>query len=144
MKGGFLKIARRIASIDARLADSGAGQQFRIPAHSGMVGLLAAIRQAKEARQGAPCEPPVYELQSPFARLRMDILAERERREKWLQSRWKELCDGKRLFLDLQNGGHLRVSAAILKKQITLRMKDTESENWKHLDQLLRGMLAGA
>lgn len=57
------------------------------------------------------------------------------------ESRWKEQCDGKRLFLDLQQGGHLKLSAALLKRKITSRMRDGETDNFMRVREQLCQLL---
>jgi hypothetical protein len=57
------------------------------------------------------------------------------------EAKWRELCDGKRLFSDLQRKGLLRVSAATFKRRIIQHMKDTTSENWRLVESLLKGLI---
>jgi hypothetical protein len=79
-------IRRQMMRIEARLSDSGAGQQFQIRRGSGMLGLLEAIaaaraaRAAREAQGLAKQDVEVGQPMSPFTRLREDILKDQARR----------------------------------------------------------------
>jgi predicted ATPase len=57
------------------------------------------------------------------------------------EAKWKELCDGKRLFQDFQKTGHLRISISAFKRRIIQHMKDTSSENWRLAESLLKGLI---
>ena len=78
------RLRGEVARIRARLLSDGAGQQFKIPAKSGMAGLRAALALAEAARGEAEYDAPVGEPQSPFRALREDILAEQKRRAEWM------------------------------------------------------------
>ena len=57
---------------------------------------------------------------------------------------WRELCDGKRLFQDLQKSVPLNMSLLSFKKRVMLfmRIADPPSENWRSVEGLLKGLLA--
>lgn len=77
-------IRQQIARIQKRMDANGAGQQFRIAPHSGMLGLRTAIEAARAAREARGCmeqEPPLSMSRSPFQLLREAILREQAERE---------------------------------------------------------------
>jgi AAA15 family ATPase/GTPase len=55
--------------------------------------------------------------------------------------KWPELCDGKRLFFDLQRKGVLKISSAMFKKRIIQLMKEFASENWRLVESLLKELV---
>ena len=56
---------------------------------------------------------------------------------------WKELCDGKRLFKELQISFPLKLSLLNFKKRVVLKMAgQPPSENWRLIESLLKGLLA--
>lgn len=57
------------------------------------------------------------------------------------EPKWKEVCDGKRLFADLQKKGILKISVYALKRKIIQRMKETKSENWRLVESQLKALL---
>jgi hypothetical protein len=57
------------------------------------------------------------------------------------EPKWKELCDGKRLFNDLQKKGILKNSVSMLKRKIVQRMRETKSENWRLVESHLRTLI---
>lgn len=57
------------------------------------------------------------------------------------EPKWKDACDGKRLFSDLQKKGILRISVSDLKRRIIQRMKDIKSENWRLVESQLRTLI---
>jgi len=57
------------------------------------------------------------------------------------EPKWKELCDGKRLFDDLQRKGMVTMSVAQLKRRIIQRMKETKSENWRLVESQLKALI---
>ncbi|MGO8759299.1 MAG: ATP-dependent nuclease [Terracidiphilus sp.] len=57
------------------------------------------------------------------------------------EPRWKEVCDGKRLFKDLQKRGILRISVSALKRMIIQRMRETKSENWRLVESQLQALV---
>jgi hypothetical protein len=66
-------------------------------------------------------------------------LCEQERRqlEPVWESTWKEACNGKKLFEDLQRQGILRMSPTVFKRRIIQRMRDGVSENWRLVESQL-------
>lgn len=63
---------------------NGAGQQFRIAPHTGMLGLRTAIEAARADREARGCVeqgPPVGQSSSPFFLLREAIIREQAERE---------------------------------------------------------------
>lgn len=62
---------------------------------------------------------------------------------KW-EPKWKELCDGKRLFIDLQKKGILKISVLQLKRRILQQMKETKSENWRLVENQLQSLIKRA
>ncbi|MGD0010985.1 MAG: AAA family ATPase [Terriglobia bacterium] len=57
------------------------------------------------------------------------------------EPKWKEVCDGKRLFVDLQKKGILKISVPVLKRKIIQRMKETKSENWRLVESQLKTLI---
>jgi predicted ATPase len=57
------------------------------------------------------------------------------------EAKWKELCDGKLLFNDLQKSGALRIGVSVFKRRIIQNMKATTSENWRLVESLVKGLL---
>ena len=57
------------------------------------------------------------------------------------EAKWKELCDGKMLFDDLQKSNRLRISPLAFKRRIIQDMKLTTSENWRLVESLIKGLL---
>ena len=60
------------------------------------------------------------------------------------EAKWKELCDGKLLFNDLQKSGRLKVGVSAFKRRIIQDMKLNKSENWRLVESLLKGLLGKA
>jgi hypothetical protein len=58
------------------------------------------------------------------------------------EPRWKEVCDGKRLFADLQRKGVLKIGISDLKRKVIQRMKDIRSENWELVEAQLRDLIS--
>lgn len=73
------------------------------------------------------------------------FIAEAEARKRQLQltwdARWKEVCDGKRLISDLHKASNLKMSEAAFKERIVRKMRDTGSENWRLVKNLLEELL---
>jgi hypothetical protein len=69
--------------------------------------------------------------------------ADQHRRELVLiwESKWKEECDGKLLFADLQKEGILKISSSSLKRRIVQEMRNAKSENWRIVNSLLQQLL---
>ena len=61
---------------------------------------------------------------------------EAEKKVTW-QTSWIDLCDGKRLFVDLQKKIHLKVSLSRFKRQIMLRMRIQQRDPWVLMNALL-------
>jgi predicted ATPase len=57
------------------------------------------------------------------------------------EPKWKEECDGKRLFKSLQQEGLLKISLPVLKRRIIERMRETQSDSWRLVESQLRGLL---
>ena len=57
------------------------------------------------------------------------------------EPKWKEVCDGKRLFNDLQKQGILKISVLVLKRRIIQRMKETKSENWRLVESQIQALV---
>jgi predicted ATP-dependent endonuclease of OLD family len=66
---------------------------------------------------------------------------ERQKLEPLWESAWKEQCDGKRLFEDLQQHNILKIPVSTLKRRIMQQMKATASENWRLMESLLKDLL---
>ena len=60
------------------------------------------------------------------------------------ESKWKEECDGKLLFADLQQEGILKISSSNLKRKIVQEMRNTKSENWRIVNSLIQQLLTPA
>ena len=60
------------------------------------------------------------------------------------EAKWHELCDGKRLISDLHKAAGLRVSEAAFKTRIVRQMRDTTSDNWRLLRDILTDFLVQA
>jgi len=58
------------------------------------------------------------------------------------ESKWKEECDGKRLFSDLQKLGILKTSTSNLKRKIVEEMRNSKSENWLVVNSLLQALIS--
>ncbi|MDA8152943.1 MAG: AAA family ATPase [Acidithiobacillus sp.] len=61
---------------------------------------------------------------------------EEQLREIW-EAKWREDCDGKRLFQDIGASGRLRMSVRNFKKRVIAQMRNTQSENWRSAKSLL-------
>jgi hypothetical protein len=61
---------------------------------------------------------------------------EEQLREIW-EAKWREDCDGKRLFQDVGATGRLRMSVRNFKKRVIAQMRNTQSENWRSAKSLL-------
>lgn len=81
---------------------------------------------------------PDVERDAWIGKFEMDVAArEAELKLEW-EPKWKDACDGKRLFADLQKRGILKISVSDLKRRIIQRMKDIKSENWRLVESQLR------
>jgi predicted ATPase len=56
-------------------------------------------------------------------------------------ARWVELCDGKRLFVDMGKQLTLRMSVSKFKKRVMLEMRLATSVTWRQIDSLLKGLV---
>ncbi len=52
--------------------------------------------------------------------------------------KWKELCNGKRLFEDFQKQGLLKIPIYDFKRRILQGMKDNGTENWRLVESLIK------
>jgi hypothetical protein len=59
---------------------------------------------------------------------------------KW-DTEWRELCDGKRLFRELQQFADLKMPLLAFKKRVVERMRAASSENWRAIDSHLKTLL---
>lgn len=57
------------------------------------------------------------------------------------EPKWKDVCDGKRLFKDLLKTGLLKTSLSSLRDRIIQRMKETQSDSWRLMESQLRDLL---
>jgi hypothetical protein len=57
------------------------------------------------------------------------------------EAKWKEDCDGKRLFSDLQKRGYLRVALPVFKRRVIQRMREVSSENWRLVESQLKELV---
>ncbi|MCX7356735.1 MAG: AAA family ATPase [Alphaproteobacteria bacterium] len=57
-------------------------------------------------------------------------------------SEWKELCDGKRLFRELQQAFPLKMSLLNFKKRVILRMANQQTDSWRAIESLLKGLIS--
>lgn len=61
---------------------------------------------------------------------------ETELREDW-ESNWRKLCNGKRLFRDLQSRQKLKASVSFIKAEMMKEMRLAKSEDWRVMESLL-------
>lgn len=69
---------------------------------------------------------------------------EARKKELWplWDSEWKELCDGKRLFLELQQSITLKMPLLSFKLRIMERMRNVPTrDNWRAIEGLLKGLI---
>lgn len=57
-------------------------------------------------------------------------------------SKWKELCNGKQLFRDLQQAGVLKMAIGDFQGRIISLMKERKSDNWRLAESELKQLLA--
>jgi hypothetical protein len=57
------------------------------------------------------------------------------------EAKWPELCDGKRLISDLHKRASLKMSEAAFKVRIMKGMRDTSSETWRLVRDMLNDLL---
>lgn len=74
-----------------------------------------------------------------------DFIGKANRKKEELQivweSKWKELCDGKKLISDLHKKQAMKFSEATFKARITKLMRDNQSENWSLVNSLLSDLV---
>jgi hypothetical protein len=58
-----------------------------------------------------------------------------------LQNLFRELCDGKKLLSDLHKVADLKMSEASFKARIVREMRDSTSENWRLVRDILTDFL---
>lgn len=58
------------------------------------------------------------------------------------ESKWKELCDGKKLISDLHKASDMRISESAFRTKIVQLMRSDQSENWTLVKGLLERLLA--
>lgn len=68
--------------------------------------------------------------------------AKKQELEEVWNTKWKELCDGKRLFEDFQKKGILKIPLSQFKRKIIQQMKSVSSENWRLVESLLKGLIS--
>jgi hypothetical protein len=66
----------------------------------------------------------------------------RELEVSW-ETNWKSLCNGKRLFVDFQSLGYLKVSSITFKRRIMQHMKGSGAPNWREMSELINSLLIG-
>jgi hypothetical protein len=54
---------------------------------------------------------------------------------------WRDLCDGKRLFREIQRNVTLNMSLLSFKKRILLQMRANTSDSWRTVESLLKGLV---
>jgi hypothetical protein len=59
------------------------------------------------------------------------------------EAKWPELCDGKRLIADLHRVASLKLSVSSFKGRIVRGMKDTSSETWRLVRDMLTEFIGG-
>ncbi|VWB69782.1 DNA replication and repair protein RecF [Burkholderia lata] len=57
--------------------------------------------------------------------------------------KWREDCDGKRLFRDIGASGRLRMNVRNFKKRVVTQMRNSQSENWRSIKSLLATLTDG-
>jgi len=57
------------------------------------------------------------------------------------EAKWPELCDGKKLISDLHKRASLKMSEAMFKVRIMSRMRETSSETWRLVRDMLNDLL---
>jgi predicted ATPase len=75
------------------------------------------------------------------------FVAKAEERKRELMStweaKWPELCDGKQLLSDLHKAADMKMSEATFKARIIRGMRDSTSENWRLVRDILTDFLKG-
>jgi predicted ATPase len=57
------------------------------------------------------------------------------------EAKWQELCDGKKLISDLHKRASLKMSESVFKARIMKGMRDTSSETWRLVRDMLNDLL---
>jgi predicted ATPase len=57
------------------------------------------------------------------------------------EAKWRDNCDGKKLFTDLQRRLGIRMRLPRFKKRVILEMKNRSTENWRTMESLLKELL---
>jgi len=71
-----------------------------------------------------------------------DCAAARKELEPIWETKWREDCDGKRLFRDLHKTRQFRISLRNLKRRVMSGMRNTPpSENWRSVESHLKGLI---
>jgi hypothetical protein len=58
------------------------------------------------------------------------------------ESKWKELCDGKKLISDLHKASDMKISESTFRIKIVQGMRSDQSENWTLVKGILENLLA--
>ena len=72
------------------------------------------------------------------------IKAAEDRKHALLQTweaKWPELCDGKKLISDLHRASPMRISESVFKARIVRGVRDTSSETWRLVRDMLHDLL---
>jgi energy-coupling factor transporter ATP-binding protein EcfA2 len=72
-----------------------------------------------------------------------DVQAKRRELEPTWEAKWREDCDGKRLFRDLHLRRPFKVSLRRLKKEVMYRMRGQRTETWRSVESLLKRLVDG-
>ena len=59
------------------------------------------------------------------------------------EEKWRELCNGKKLFHDLRRNRHFECDLLKLKKSIIVQMRSQRTEAYASLENLLRNLIDG-
>jgi hypothetical protein len=57
------------------------------------------------------------------------------------EAKWLELCDGKKLISDLHKRASLKMSESVFKVRIMKEMRETSSETWRFVRDMLKEFL---
>ncbi|MEX3930248.1 ATP-dependent endonuclease [Paraburkholderia phymatum] len=66
--------------------------------------------------------------------------ARKEQLQAVWEIKWREECDGKRLFQDIGASGRLRMNVRNFKKRVIVQMRNTQSENWRSVKSLISAL----
>ena len=109
-------------------------QVLDVPQHGIAAALYARMRSSKDSM-------PDIDEQSWVKEFDTRLSARTSELQLVWEPKWKEVCDGKALFADLQVTGALRISTTVLKRKILQRMKETKSENWRLVESQLETLI---